>query len=66
MVGEELWAELVKRHGTSEDGAKVEIVAGIDAFREESFDPDPDLDSVVDQIAAADQIERLPFLALDR
>lgn len=65
MVDDELWDELVERYGTSQDGTRIEISQGIEAFRESSFEPDPALPSVREQIDEADLIEGLPFVRLE-
>jgi hypothetical protein len=35
MVDDELWDKLVQRYGTSQDGTRIEISEGIEAFRGE-------------------------------
>lgn len=65
MVDDDLWEELAERCGVKEGGRRIEIAEGIEAFREGSFDPDPALPSVQEQIAEADLIDGLPFVSLD-
>lgn len=66
VVDAGLWVELVDRYGLQKgEIKKVALVAGVDAFCQESFEQISAQSTVQEQIDRAELIDALPFVKLE-